>query len=39
MTQLYTTDYVLLPRTKRGVEELNDEDDSGDNEVKRNGKS
>lgn len=37
MTTLQTTDYVLLPRTKRGVEELNDEDDNGDSEVKRNG--
>lgn len=26
MTKLYTTEIVLLPRTKRGVEELNGED-------------
>jgi len=29
MTKLYTTDYVLLPRTKRGVEAL--EADETDN--------
>lgn len=29
MTTLQTTDYVLLPRTKRGVEALNDEDGEG----------
>jgi hypothetical protein len=38
MTKLYTTEYVLLPRTRRGVEALDDEDDSGDSEVTRNGK-
>ena len=38
MTTLQTTDYVLLPRTIRGVEALN-ADDNGDSEVKRNGRS
>ena len=29
MTTLVTTDYVLLPRTKRGVEALDGEDGEG----------
>jgi len=37
MTQLYTTGYVLLPRTVRGVEALDADDD--DSEVERNGRT